>query len=143
MTTDKIPDIPGTSTVGTGASSARPARPAHPGRTDAPAPDRGRIDVRGLTASYGGRPAIADVDITLQPGKVTAFIGPSGCGKTTLLRCINGLHMTIPGASVDGISSWTAPTSTPGTSTWSRSAATSGWCSSAPTRSPPCPSRTT
>jgi hypothetical protein len=31
MTTDKIPDIPGTSPAGTGASSARHARPA--GRT--------------------------------------------------------------------------------------------------------------
>ena len=42
------------------------------------------------------------MDISLQPGKVTAFIGPSGCGKTTLLRCMNGLHMTVPKATVTG-----------------------------------------
>jgi phosphate transport system ATP-binding protein len=64
---------------------------------------RGRIDVRDLTAFYAGRPAIAGVDITLQPGQVTAFIGPSGCGKSTLLRCINGLHLTVPKASVTGL----------------------------------------
>ncbi|MGH3256179.1 MAG: phosphate ABC transporter ATP-binding protein PstB [Streptosporangiaceae bacterium] len=62
----------------------------------------GRIDVSDLTASYHGRPAVTDVSLSLEPGKVTALIGPSGCGKSTLLRCMNGLHMTVPGASVTG-----------------------------------------
>jgi phosphate transport system ATP-binding protein len=93
MTTDEIPDFPATRADGS----------ASPARADPPAPGRGRIDVRGLTAYYHGRPAITDVDITLQPGKVTAFIGPSGCGKTTLLRCINGLHLTVPRSSVTGL----------------------------------------
>ena len=81
----------------TAANAAAPADDAQPG------PGKGRIDIRGLTASYAGRPAVTDVDISLQPGKVTAFIGPSGCGKTTVLRCINGLHLTVPKASVDGL----------------------------------------
>ncbi len=87
MTTDKIPGRPGMDLAGTGAGTGT----------------RGRIDVRGVTASYAGRPAVTDVDITLQPGKVTAFIGPSGCGKTTLLRCMNGLHLTVPKATVTGL----------------------------------------
>ena len=62
----------------------------------------GRIQISGLTASYRGRKAVADVDIVMEPTKVTALIGPSGCGKSTLLRCMNGLHMTVPGASVTG-----------------------------------------
>jgi phosphate transport system ATP-binding protein len=62
----------------------------------------GRIQVSGLTASYRTRHAVTGVNITMEPGKVTALIGPSGCGKSTLLRCINGLHMTVPGASVTG-----------------------------------------
>jgi phosphate transport system ATP-binding protein len=74
-----------------------PADEAQPGS------GRGRIDIRGLTASYAGRPAVTGVDISLQPGKVTAFIGPSGCGKTTVLRCINGLHLTVPKATVTGL----------------------------------------
>jgi phosphate transport system ATP-binding protein len=62
----------------------------------------GRIEVRDVTAYYHGRPAVTDVDLRFEPGQVTALIGPSGCGKTTLLRCLNGLHMTVPGASVSG-----------------------------------------
>src|SRR5579875_3147994 len=87
MTTDKIPGRPGMDLAGTGAGTGT----------------RGRIDVRGVTASYAGRPAVTDVDITLQPGKVTAFIGPSGCGKTRQLRCMNGLHLSVPKATVTGL----------------------------------------
>jgi phosphate transport system ATP-binding protein len=79
-------------------TTASPAGPARSTRADAV----GRIEVAGLTASYRGRPAVTDVSITMEPGKVTALIGPSGCGKSTLLRCLNGLHMTVPGASVTG-----------------------------------------
>jgi phosphate transport system ATP-binding protein len=61
-----------------------------------------RIDVIGLTASYDGRPAIQDVDLVIEPKEVTALIGPSGCGKSTLLRCLNAMHLTVPGAHVDG-----------------------------------------
>jgi phosphate transport system ATP-binding protein len=89
VTTDETHGLPGTANGRTGAGSVGAGR--------------GRVDVRGLTARYAGRPAITDVDITLQPGKVTAFIGPSGCGKTTVLRCINGLHLTVPKASVTGL----------------------------------------
>ena len=35
-------------------------------------------------------------------GRITALIGPSGCGKTTLLRSLNRLHETTPGAEVLG-----------------------------------------
>ena len=90
MSTAETPGLPGVQAPG-------PAGPAGPA-----AGRGGRIDVRGLTAFYAGRPAVADVDITLQQGKVTAFIGPSGCGKTTVLRCMNGLHMTVPKATVTG-----------------------------------------
>ncbi|GAA1905358.1 phosphate ABC transporter ATP-binding protein [Streptantibioticus ferralitis] len=72
--------------------------PAPPSDTAAPA----RLDVVNLTASYHGRPAVADVDLAIEPRQVTALIGPSGSGKSTLLRCLNGLHLTVPGASVTG-----------------------------------------
>ena len=90
MTTAETPGRPGESSAG------------RAGQPEADVLRDGRIDVRGVTALYAGRPAVADVDISLQPGKVTAFIGPSGCGKTTLLRCMNGLHVTVPKATVTG-----------------------------------------
>jgi phosphate transport system ATP-binding protein len=67
-----------------------------------PQPPTSRIDVLHLTAYYGSRVAVADVTLTLEPRQVTALIGPSGCGKSTVLRCINALHQTVPGARVEG-----------------------------------------
>jgi phosphate transport system ATP-binding protein len=61
-----------------------------------------RIDLVHLTAYYGTRAAVADVNIAIEPNQVTALIGPSGCGKSTVLRCINALHQTVPGARAEG-----------------------------------------
>ena len=40
------------------------------------------------------------IDLTLEPGSVTALVGPSGCGKSTLLRIIGGLELPDHGGSV-------------------------------------------
>lgn len=61
-----------------------------------------RIDVTDLNAYYGGFKAVEDVNISIEPRSVTAFIGPSGCGKSTLLRTLNRMHEVIPGAYADG-----------------------------------------
>src|SRR6059058_3529441 len=61
-----------------------------------------RFEVENLTASYGGKVAVKDVSLTIEPKTVTAFIGPSGCGKSTLLRTLNRMHEVIPGAHVKG-----------------------------------------
>ena len=58
--------------------------------------------VETLHAYYGGKHAIKDVTLKIEPGNVTAIIGPSGCGKSTLLRCLNRMHEVIPGARVKG-----------------------------------------
>lgn len=61
-----------------------------------------RIDVSDLDAYYGSFLAVEDVNLSIEPRQVTAFIGPSGCGKSTLLRTLNRMHEVIPGAYVDG-----------------------------------------
>ncbi len=61
-----------------------------------------RIDVKDLNIFYGSFRAVADVDMTIEPRSVTAFIGPSGCGKSTFLRTLNRMHEVIPGARVEG-----------------------------------------
>lgn len=95
-----------------------------------------RIDVKHLNIYYGDFLAVEDVNINIEPNKVTAFIGPSGCGKSTVLRTLDRMHEIIPGAHVKGEVSSKARTCMPRTWTPSPCAAMSAWCSSARTRSP-------
>ncbi|MCL2737197.1 MAG: ATP-binding cassette domain-containing protein [Propionibacteriaceae bacterium] len=61
-----------------------------------------RIEIADVSAYYGSFTALSGVSMTIEPRAVTAFIGPSGCGKSTMLRAINRMHETIPGARVEG-----------------------------------------
>jgi phosphate transport system ATP-binding protein len=58
-----------------------------------------RLRLQGVSVSYGGKPAVKDVSLSVHQGEVLALIGPSGCGKTTLLRTLNRLTELTPGAS--------------------------------------------
>ena len=60
------------------------------------------FDVRELSVSYAGVPALAAVSLEIYRNFVTAFIGPSGCGKSTFIRCFNRLNDLIPSARVEG-----------------------------------------
>jgi osmoprotectant transport system ATP-binding protein len=50
-----------------------------------------RIELVGVSKSFGGTAALHPTDLTFPPGLTTALIGPSGCGKSTLLRLIIAL----------------------------------------------------
>ncbi|RQR60502.1 amino acid ABC transporter ATP-binding protein [Burkholderia sp. Bp9126] len=56
------------------------------------------IRLERIGKSFGAHRVLADVDLALQPGSVTALIGPSGSGKSTLLRCVNLLEAPESGA---------------------------------------------
>jgi ABC-type branched-subunit amino acid transport system ATPase component/sugar phosphate permease len=60
---------------------AREARPEDDGRA---------IAVAGLTRSFGGLTAVADVTFSAAPGEIVGIIGPNGAGKTTLFDLISG-----------------------------------------------------
>lgn len=49
------------------------------------------LELRGVTVSHGGAPAVEDVSLTLGFGEVTALLGANGAGKSTLLKAIMGL----------------------------------------------------
>jgi ABC-type Mn2+/Zn2+ transport system ATPase subunit len=49
------------------------------------------IRVNGVSAGYGGRQALADVDLEISSGALVAIFGPNGGGKSTLLKLIAGL----------------------------------------------------
>jgi len=59
--------------------------------TDAP------LAVRGLTVSYGDKPAVFSVDATFQPQRMTAIVGPNGAGKSTLLKASLGVIRPVSG----------------------------------------------
>lgn len=61
-----------------------------------------QLQTRDLSAWFGARQAIGDINCEFAQGKVAAIIGPSGCGKSTLLRCLNRMHELTPGARVEG-----------------------------------------
>jgi ABC-2 type transport system ATP-binding protein len=50
-----------------------------------------RVEVRGLSKSFGQVRAVSDLGFTVEPGSVTGFLGPNGAGKTTTLRMLLGL----------------------------------------------------
>ncbi|HSN94432.1 MAG TPA: phosphate ABC transporter ATP-binding protein PstB [Anaerolineaceae bacterium] len=60
------------------------------------------IATKRLNVYYNNKLAVRDIDIAIEPHKVTAIIGPSGCGKSTLLRAFNRMNDLIPGARVEG-----------------------------------------
>ena len=54
--------------------------------------EAGLVTVRGVSAWYGSKEILHDIDITLRARECLALVGESGSGKTTLARCIAGLH---------------------------------------------------
>ncbi|MDY7099878.1 MAG: ABC transporter ATP-binding protein [Actinomycetota bacterium] len=71
-------------------------------------PGAPEVVCRGVGKTFGGRngvTALTEIDVSLEPGTVTALVGPSGCGKSTLLRIIAGLEQASEGdVTVDGAS---------------------------------------
>lgn len=55
------------------------------------------LAIRGMTVSYGQKPAIFSVDMTVQKGSMTAIIGPNGAGKSTLLKAALGVIKPLAG----------------------------------------------
>jgi len=60
------------------------------------------FSVQNLDFYYSASKALSNINIEIEPRKVTALIGPSGCGKSTFLRCLNRMNDTIVGTRVDG-----------------------------------------
>ncbi|KQV88792.1 ABC transporter ATP-binding protein [Pelomonas sp. Root1237] len=80
---------------------AMPPGPAHHGRVP---PTHWRMTLEGVSHRAGKRMLVRDVDLALEPGRVTVVTGANGAGKTTLLRLLLGLAEADGGAiRVDGV----------------------------------------
>ena len=56
------------------------------------------MNISRLCKSFGQKPVLEDVSLTLVPGQIACLMAPSGRGKTTLLRCIAGLETPDSGS---------------------------------------------
>ena len=68
-------------------------------------PLREAIRFHGVSFTYPGadRPALSNIELSLQPGERVALVGENGAGKTTLVRLLLGLYRPTQGIiTVDG-----------------------------------------
>ncbi|HEU5440317.1 MAG TPA: ABC transporter ATP-binding protein [Ktedonobacterales bacterium] len=56
------------------------------------------LELRGVTAGYGGEPVLRALDLAVAPGEMVALLGPNGAGKSTLLKVASGVLALRGGA---------------------------------------------
>lgn len=59
---------------------------------------RGEVALRNVSFAYGDTPTLSDVSLTLEAGKVTAFVGSTGSGKSTLVKLLLRLYEPVAGS---------------------------------------------
>ena len=51
------------------------------------------LEIKNLTKIYkGGKKAVSNLNLSVQPGDIYGFIGHNGAGKTTTIKCVVGIH---------------------------------------------------
>jgi len=67
------------------------------------------LELRDLSAGYGGARVLRGVDLTVERQSITCLIGPNGAGKSTLLKTVSGLlrpqegTVTLDGTVLSGL----------------------------------------
>jgi len=59
------------------------------------------LDVRAVSAGYGGMPVLNDVTLKVYPAEIVALVGSNGAGKTTLLRALSRVLSCTGGIVMD------------------------------------------
>ena len=89
--------------MASGSDGTRPAdagrAPAGPGYTaaDGVSGDYPLLALRGIGKSFGPVQALADINLDIPAGQVTALAGDNGAGKSTLIKCIAGIYQPSGG----------------------------------------------
>ena len=61
------------------------------------------LEAKNIAKSYGDRPILRDISLSIKTGEAVGLMGPNGAGKTTAFYIITGLVKTDSGTiSVDG-----------------------------------------
>ena len=68
-------------------------------------PAGARVEATGLCRSFGTHTALADLNLSIEPGESFGLLGANGAGKTTFIRLVTGYLLPTAGrVQVDGIS---------------------------------------
>ena len=57
-----------------------------------------KLEVKDVSAAFGGKKVLEDIQIHLEEGELVSLLGASGVGKTTLFHVIAGLMMPDTGS---------------------------------------------
>ncbi|RUX36162.1 ABC transporter ATP-binding protein, partial [Mesorhizobium sp. M7A.F.Ca.CA.002.09.1.1] len=69
------------------------------------------LSLQGISLSFGGVVALADIDLSVRQGEIRAIIGPNGAGKSSLINVISGVYRPDRGhVRLDGTSYAQVPT---------------------------------
>ena len=67
------------------------------------------LELSGVSRRFGGLDALAEVNLSVQPGEIVGLIGPNGAGKTTLVNVVTGVYkpssgsIHFNGSKIDGL----------------------------------------
>ena len=68
------------------------------------------LTISHIGKSYGRRPVLRDISMTLRRGEVVALLGPNGAGKTTCFYAVAGLVLPDSGSVlIDGVDATLLP----------------------------------
>ena len=56
-----------------------------------------KVNMTGMTKSFGNNSVLRGVDFDIRPGEVQALMGDNGAGKSTLMNILTGLHKADDG----------------------------------------------
>ena len=61
------------------------------------------MELRGVSRSYGGVQAVAELSLAIRAGTVHALVGENGAGKSTLVKILTGIVQPDEGEiAIDG-----------------------------------------
>ena len=73
--------------------------------------ERRRLELHGISLTFGGVAALTDIDLSVQAGEIRAIIGPNGAGKSSLLNVISGVYRADRGhVDIGGVAYRQVPT---------------------------------
>ena len=83
-------------------TAAQPDLDHAPTASSLPADAAVKLEVRDLSISYEGKPALTGVNLSIHENEIFGIIGPANSGKTSFLKALNRMDLFNAGMQVSG-----------------------------------------